>query len=316
VATALLALLPAANAASLDVRLGRVAPCTTVPAWVQWALRVQVGVVYFFAGVAKLNADWLLRAQPLRIWLAARSDLPLLGAWLEEPLVAYFFSWAGALFDLSIVYWLLNRRTRPFAFAALLGFHAITGVLLPIGIFPFLMGVGATVFLEANWPLRWLTRVAVAPTAVARSACATPSRAVAWIVAVHTALQLAIPVRQHLSRSPWTVQGFNFAWNVMVAEKAGFARFQARDKQSGESFVVEPSRYLAPFQERAMAQDPSLIRQFAALAAREIAGREGRKVEVRAEAWATLNGRASQLLVDPGVDLASPRADPFVLDAP
>jgi hypothetical protein len=29
-------------------------------------------VVFVFAGLAKINADWLLDAQPLRIWLAVR----------------------------------------------------------------------------------------------------------------------------------------------------------------------------------------------------------------------------------------------------
>ncbi len=311
VVTLLLALLPASNAASLDVRLGPSARSDTVPAWVHWALRLQVGVVYFFAGVAKLNGDWLWRAQPLKIWLAARSDLPLIGGLLEEPLVAYAASWAGALFDLSIVWLLLARRTRSLAFAAVVVFHAVTGLLLPIGMFPFLMVVGATLFLEADWARRWLR-----PTRAVSKMCATPSRAVAGAVALHVALQLAIPVHQHLGRSAWTLQGFDFAWNVMVTEKAGFARFEAKDKRTGESFAVQPSRYLAPFQERAMTQDPYLIAQFAKLAAREIAGREGRDVEVRAEAWATLNGRASRLLVDPHVDLANPRAARFVLDAP
>ena len=310
VLTLLLALLPASNAASLDARLGRVARCDTVPAWVQWALRLQIGVVYFFAGVAKLNADWLWRAQPLKIWLAARSGLPLVGVLLEEPAVAYAASWAGAAFDLSIVWWLLNRRTRALAFAALVVFHAVTGLLLPIGMFPFLMVVGATVFFDAGWARRWLLG------RPSRPASATPRPAVRLAVAFHVALQLAIPIRQHLASSAWTLQGFDWAWNVMIAEKAGYARFAATDKRTGESFVVEPSRYLAPFQERAMTQDPSLIAQFARLAAREIAHREGRDVEIRAEAWATLNGRASQLLVDPRVDLASPGAARFVLEAP
>ncbi len=311
VATFLLALLPASHAASLDVRLGRVARADSVPAWVQWALRVQVGVVYFFAGVAKLNPDWLLRAQPLRIWLAARSDLPLVGGLLEEPVVAYAASWGGALFDLGIVWWLLHRRTRAPAFAALVVFHVITGLLLPIGMFPFLMVVGASVLLDAGWPRRWL-----GATGDKQWASASPSRLVTWVVALHVALQLAIPVRQHLQRSAWTLQGFNFAWNVMVAEKAGFARFEARDRRTGESFAVEPSRYLAPFQERAMVQDPDLIRQFAELLARDIASREGRDVEIRAEAWATLNGQASRQLIDPHVDLTSSRPARFVLDAP
>ncbi|HWN71295.1 MAG TPA: HTTM domain-containing protein, partial [Haliangium sp.] len=34
----------------------------TVPAWAQWILRLQVGTVYFYAGVAKLEVDWLLHA--------------------------------------------------------------------------------------------------------------------------------------------------------------------------------------------------------------------------------------------------------------
>jgi len=172
------------------------------------------------------------------------------------------------------------------------------------------MVVGATVFFDAGWARRWLRRRPLQP------ASATPRPAVRLAVAFHVALQLAIPIRQHLASSAWTLQGFDWAWNVMIAEKAGYARFAATDKRTGESFVVEPSRYLAPFQERAMTQDPSLIAQFARLAAREIAHREGRDVEIRAEAWATLNGRASQLLVDPRVDLASPRAARFVLEAP
>ena len=49
-----------------------------MPAWCVWALRAQVGLVYFFGGVAKLGADWLLHAQPLKIWLAANTDFPVI----------------------------------------------------------------------------------------------------------------------------------------------------------------------------------------------------------------------------------------------
>ena len=34
---------------------------STVPVLVVWALRLQVGVVYVMAGLAKLNADWLIK---------------------------------------------------------------------------------------------------------------------------------------------------------------------------------------------------------------------------------------------------------------
>ena len=61
------------------------------------------------------DADWLLHAQPLNIWLSARTGLPLLGAIFDERWAAYAFSWAGFLFDTTIVAFLLwgaRARTR------------------------------------------------------------------------------------------------------------------------------------------------------------------------------------------------------------
>ena len=43
---------------------------TTIPGWCYALLRFQVGIVYTYAGVAKLTEDWLYYAQPLDIWLA------------------------------------------------------------------------------------------------------------------------------------------------------------------------------------------------------------------------------------------------------
>jgi len=74
----LMIFLPANRAWSIDVLRRPGLRLDAVPAWTLNILRFQIGVVFVFAGLAKLNADWLLSAQPLRIWLAARSDLPLL----------------------------------------------------------------------------------------------------------------------------------------------------------------------------------------------------------------------------------------------
>ncbi|MEE9384668.1 MAG: HTTM domain-containing protein [Nannocystaceae bacterium] len=43
----------------------------TVPVWCVWLLRFQMGIVYFFGGVAKLNTGWL-NGYPLRIWMHDR----------------------------------------------------------------------------------------------------------------------------------------------------------------------------------------------------------------------------------------------------
>ena len=51
----LMAVLPVGSYWSLDARLGRVPSSPVVEAWVVWALRAQVAVVYLFAGLAKLT---------------------------------------------------------------------------------------------------------------------------------------------------------------------------------------------------------------------------------------------------------------------
>jgi hypothetical protein len=157
----LLIFLPAHRVWSLDAWRNPGLRTEVVPAWCLNILRFQVAVVYIFAGVAKLNADWLFRAQPLRIWLAARSDLPLIGHWLERTWVAYAASWFGAAFDCSIVFFLLCRRIRKPAFVFVVCFHVATWVLFNIGMFPWIMIVAATLLLPADWPRRLISKVAV-----------------------------------------------------------------------------------------------------------------------------------------------------------
>ncbi|MFZ5894892.1 MAG: HTTM domain-containing protein [Myxococcota bacterium] len=305
--TGLLLVLPLGWVHSLDARRRPERRLTHVPRWMLWALRLQVGVVYFYAGVAKLNADWLFEAQPLRIWLPARADLPLVGWLLEEPATAYVASWFGALFDLSIPFLLCLRSTRVFAFCLVVVFHTATAALFPIGIFPWLMTLSATLFFAPDWPravwAKFRGHAQRVEGAGALASYATPT----WLVlllGVHSATQLLLPLRQFVGPGPsaWTLAGFNFTWNVMVAEKSGHVTFHLQDRASGEESVVDPRSFLSRFQELAMAQDPALVRQAAQfLATNE--RKAGREVAVYAEAIASLNGRPAQPLIDPSVDL-------------
>jgi vitamin K-dependent gamma-carboxylase len=295
----LLACTPAGAAFSLDARLHPESRAATMPRWVLLALRLQVAVVYVFAGIAKLNADWLLRAQPLRIWLAATSGkLPWLETWLTQPASAFVASWLGAGFDLAIVPLLLWQRTRVAAFVSAAIFHAVTGLLFPIGMFPWIMLACATLLLAADWPRAWLH------AAHSRS-CVAPPRAAAWTIAIHCALQLAVPLHHHLlvRDSVWTSAGFDFAWKIMLAEKSGSVRFTARDRANGRSWAIAPSDYLTPLQELALARDPRLIVAFARHLASDLQARTGDDIAVFADAFASLNGRPAQRLIAADVDL-------------
>jgi len=316
---ALLCVLPAGRAFSVDVGRHPERRVTTLPAWVLGVLRTQVAVVYVFAGVAKLNHDWLVDAQPLRIWLAACGAWPLVGPWLATRETALVASWFGALFDLGIVGLLLARRTRAVGVVLVAGFHAVTGLLFPIGIFPWLMCIAATLLLPPEWPRRALEWTA-SRLAIARSSSRhhqgrwSPRAWLTPLLIAHALLQVALPLRQHLGRahSAWTLVGFNFAWNVMVAEKAGAVSFRAVDRRSGDAVRVAPGLLFEDFQVRAMAQDPALVRQGALLVAERF-GRQGRAVAVYADAVASLNGRPAQPLVDPAVDLTGPLPASWIL---
>jgi vitamin K-dependent gamma-carboxylase len=307
---ALLVVIPAHRAASLDALLRPGIRAATLPAWCTYLLRFQVAVVYVNAGLAKATTDWLLHAQPLNIWLSARTGLPVVGPYLDLPGVAHVAAWAGFLFDTTIVLFLLWRRTRTMAYLAVLGFHAVTHLLFPpIGMFPIIMVVAATVFFDASWPRRWLraatpARVAAAPAV--HMAGGRRLRIAAAAAGAYMLVQILVPLRAHAygGNVLWHEQGMRFSWRVMARAKNGSVTFIVRDPKDGRQWHVSPAKYLTPIQEREMAVQPDLILQLAHHIAREFeaAGRPG--VEVHADARASLNGRPAAVLVDPATDLA------------
>ena len=131
--------LPANRAFSLDTRRKPRLKLSKVSVWTINVLMLQISIVYFCAGSAKLNADWLLRAMPLAVWLPAKADFPLLGHLFAHPWTPFIFSWFGAFYDLTIAFFLLYKPTRPFAYVAVLAFHILTKLLFNIGLFPFIM---------------------------------------------------------------------------------------------------------------------------------------------------------------------------------
>ncbi|MFT7621458.1 MAG: vitamin K-dependent gamma-carboxylase, partial [Myxococcota bacterium] len=186
-------------------------------AWMVWLLRFQVGLVYVFAAVAKCNADWLLEGQPLGIWLAARTDTPILGWLVGQPHAALVCAWCGFLYDVLIVPALLWRRTRVAAFGVLVVFHITTRLLFDIGMFPLIMTAAATLFFAPDWPRRWLRLPVAAPGSGGKLPRLGAIAIAAWMT-----LHLALPARSLLYEGPvnWHEQGMRFAWKVMVREKS------------------------------------------------------------------------------------------------
>lgn len=329
----LLAFSPAGRAHSVDAwiarRIAQVRSSRHEPrearkavarAWL-WLFRLQIAVVYASAALAKLQPDWLLHGQPLGIWLGARTSVPVLGKVFTWPYVPLAMSWAGFLFDATIVFFLSRPRTRKTAFVVVLVFHSLTRVLFDIGMFPFIMTCAVTVFFSASWPRDVLARIRRVPRrtttgcsdAVEGRERAPASKPTTWrerlaltVFALYALVQILLPLRAFAygGNVLWHEQGMRFSWRVMVRAKGGSTTFFVKNPRTGRLYLVSPRAYLTPYQENEMASQPDLVLQLAKRIGADYSLREGGPVEVRAEVLASLNARPGALMVDPEVDLS------------
>ncbi len=303
--------LPLNRTWSVDAKRRPAKVPATIPAWVLYLLRFQFAVVYVFAGLAKLGSDWLLFAQPLGIWLAARDEMPLIGQWFTTAWAPYAFSWAGFLFDSAIVGLLCWSRTRALAFVAVLAFHCGTHLLFDIGLFPFLMPIGATLFFSPSWPRELLSRVGSTRFRDPASGDTDPigwtsrRRWLAVPVAFYVAVQVLLPLRNFVYEGDvlWHEQGMRWSWKVMVREKNGSIVYRVRDPQTGREWRVGPMRYLTWRQANEMTGQPDLVLQLSHHIADDFRQRGLGEVEVRVDALVSLNGRPAARMIDPDVDL-------------
>ena len=297
----LMAVVPANRAVSLDAKFGFCEGADTVPAWSLWILRFQVGVVYFYGGIAKLNADWLA-GEPLRSWLQKRMDYPLIGPLFGQEPVVMLMNYGALFFDLLIVPLLMWRRTRALAFAGVLFFNLTNAVLFHIGIFPWFAIALSTVFFAPDWPRRYVI--------LKRNRAASPlgadrcSRVVFAFLAAYVCWQLFMPLRHWLypGNVNWTEEGHLYAWHMKLRSKSGRARFLVTD-EAGKEYKVSPTRYIKSWQARKMAARPDMIHQFVYYLGDRLRMEGIEVASIRVDARVSLNGRKRQRLIDPDADL-------------
>ncbi|MDX1993440.1 MAG: HTTM domain-containing protein [bacterium] len=302
----ILIFLPANRAFALDSWLRPKLRAETAPRWTLRLLQFQLLLVYVYAGVAKLNVDWL-RGEPMRMWLAERTATPLIGQWFTEEWMVYLFSYGGLMIDLLAAPALLWKRTRWPALIALISFHLLNGQLFNIGIFPWLMLAMLPLLLPTEWlaqPLRRLRlQSGYAPTKP--HAMFQPRRLITAALIAFAAFQLLFPLRHWLYPGDvaWTEEGHRFSWRMKLRDKASDARFFVYS--GADWWEIDLRQHLSARQIDEMSTRPDMILQFAHYL-RDAMHQQGYQ-NVRVTAWvvASLNGREARLLIDPNADLAA-----------
>ena len=311
----LMCFLPAERAFSVDALLRRKIRSDVVPAWTLWLLRAQVGIPFFFGGIAKLNSDWIHGGEPMRTWLRPLTQASGNNIFTADWVV-YGFVIGGLLLDLLVVPLLLWRRTRFFALAGAIVFNLINSVIFDIGIFPWLM-LGALLIFFPPDLVRRFARAFMSPgegfpeaqrsqAAVSYSSLSVSQKRIAVLLAAYLAVQILFPLRHYLypGNVSWTEEGHNFSWHMKLRTKVGEAVFNVTHPRSGQTWTIKPEDYLESHQVMKVITKPDLLVLFSHYLAEE-KRREGYDdVEVRVRVMVSLNGREPQLLIDPSVDLA------------
>lgn len=306
----LMILAPANRALAVDATIWPKIRSQTYPAWILWLLRLQMGVVYFFAGVAKISGDWL-RGEPARFWANTRETFASLGGVVQHEWFPYFMSYGGFLFDLLVVFFLIWKRTRIVAFCVAVLFHLMNAMLFSIGFFPWLAIGATTLFLSPGWPRRALALFRYRADAPALEKITIPKGAgkvaVLAFVIIYSGIQLVLPLRRFASSGgmEWTYAEHRFSWQMMLVRKSVASLYYVIDPNIHKTVSVKPRKYLLPHQERRMGWRPDMVVQFARYLATVMprAGLQPLKVETRT--YVSLNGRKPKLFIDPNTDLAA-----------
>lgn len=310
---AMMPMLPANRAFSIDVWLKPDKRRLAVPTWCLWILRFQIGVPYFFGGIAKLNSDWL-RGQPMRTTLSYMNDHPWVSKFpLDQEVLVQCICWGGLVFDLLIVPLLLFRRTRCFGFVLVCAFHISNHNLWNIGVFPWLMMAATTVFFDSGWPRQLLQRLrwkAKSAEPAVHSSSLRPSfrqRLITACFSVWVMIQVAVPLRVFFvpGNPSWSEYAHHFSWHMLLRAKVSGLRIYATDPDTGRSGTIDLRQYLTLRQLSVVGRDPRMIHQLCLYISDDLKEQGFDDVELRALALVSLNGRKAQPIIDPAVDLAS-----------
>ena len=306
--------LPANNYFSIDALRDKSIRKQQIPRWTVDIIKLFLAIVYIYAGCAKITADWMFDAKPLSIWLPTKFSVPFIGEYLHQSWTHYAFSWMGAIYDLTIVFFLLFQRTRVFAFAAVVVFHVLTSVMFPIGMFPYIMIFSTLIFFSPEFHHKILHKASgvlrIDKTVFDNDQILTLRHAlkdkmIIGGLSLFMVFQILFPLRSHLypGNIMWTEQGYRFSWRVMLMEKTGYAQFKIVDQKNGKQFFVQNDEFLTPLQIKQMSTQPDFIIEYAQFLGDHFTNKGHEDVAVFVDSYASLNGRKSQRFIDPDVDL-------------
>ncbi len=293
-----------------------------VPQWQLLLLKFQVSIIFFFSGLGKLNADWL-SGYPLKIWFK-EITFPnvLIDQFFASDITALFFSYGGLLLDLSVAFFLMNRKTKYFAFIVLILFNLSNHYIFShsasggqIGVFPFLMLSCILLFIDNKDISYFINKFRLPfklPQARPIKASFNLPTPVALLLGSYVIIQLLLPLRHFMlpGNPDWTGHGAKFAWRMKQADKK-LVKANFIVPNTGSNYIQEYLNHMHEKQAFKIMTSPEMLLKFSKYVQAKEALKGNNIDNIRCELLVQFNGRPAKYLVDPNFNLLEGTYNPF-----
>jgi vitamin K-dependent gamma-carboxylase len=285
-----------------------------VARWTVFIVQMQVLIVYFYGGLAKLNADWLFRQEPVRSMASSHG-----GEWL-----VYLLTFGGLAIDLLAPLMLFFPKYRKWAIWGYVGFHLLNSwIFSDIGVFPFVMLAGLLLFYaptELGW-FNGLFGKNVEPISskkgknLPKTELPTVLPLRNWTIGflgLYFLIQIFFPLRGFFLPNPmdYTTIGNRFSWRMKIDTRLpSEMKFRVRDLASGQEVTAPITQILNEMQIGHLATDPRSVVQMAQFL-KTFAKKQGMtEAEVFAKIKFGYNGRPASDFLNPETNLAAERVN-------
>lgn len=313
-----------------------------VPLWNYTLLRTQIFIVYFIAGIKKLDADWVegySMSYLAHHWLFDPFKL-ILPVELVSLLVVHG---GGLILDLSAGFLLFFDVTRPYAFFFVSYFHCMNSQLFSIGMFPYAMLATSPLFCYTDWPRRLFARFPdflkpVLPftsldlkssfscvysevqsstehqetTPVAKSSKLRLRHKLAAIFTiVYIMEQFFMPYSHFITQgyNNWTNGLYGYSWDMMVHSRSHqHVKITYKDGKTGEIGYLNPGVFT---QSRRWKDHGDMLKQYATCLSQLLPRYNITDPEIYFDIWVSINDRFQQRIFDPRVDIVKADWSPF-----
>ncbi|XP_031452831.1 vitamin K-dependent gamma-carboxylase [Phasianus colchicus] len=283
-----------------------------VPLWNYTLLRAQIFIVYFIAGLKKLDADWVggySMGSLARHWLFSPFRLVL-----SEELTSRLVVHGGGLaLDLSAGFLLFFDATRPLGLVLVTYFHCMNSQLFSIGMFSYTMLASSGLFCDPSWPRRLFSRCprwmqGVLPTTAppqhspdchygGRGAARRPAlrqQLAAAFTLLYVLEQLFLPYSHFITQgyNSWTNGLYGYSWDMMVHSRFHqHVKITYRDGLTGEVGYLKPGVFT---QTRRWKDHADMLKQYSMCLSQILPQYNVSQPQIYFDIWVSINDRFQQ----------------------